>query len=58
MNKEEKDAFDKFCSNIKNIYKKDYEEEVTEDKLLMLCMKTYVETLDIEGGEAYEKTIF
>ena len=58
LNKEEKDAFDKFCSNIKNIYKKDYDEEVTEYKLLMLCMKTYVEMLDIEGGEAYEKTIF
>ena len=58
LNKEEKDAFDKFCSNIKNIHKKDYDEEVTEDKLLMFCIKTYVETLDIEGGEAYEKTIF
>lgn len=58
LNKEEKDVFDKFCSNIKNIYKKDYDEEVKEEKLLKLCMKTYVEMLDIEGGEAYEKTIF
>lgn len=40
LNKEEKDAFDKFCSNIKNIHKKDYDEEVTEDKLLMFCIKT------------------
>lgn len=58
LNKEERDAFDKFSSNIKNICKKEYNEEIPEDKLLLLCMKTYVETLDIEGGEAYEKIIF
>lgn len=58
LNKEEKDAFYKFSSNIKDIYKKDYKESITDEKLLKLCMKTYVETLDIEGGEAFEKTVF
>ena len=58
LNKDEKDVFCKFSANIRRIFKKDYDEEVTEEKLLMLCMKIFVETLDIEGGEAYEKTIF
>lgn len=58
LNKDEKDVFDKFCSNIKTIYKKDYNEEIQDDVLLNICLKTYIITLDIEGGEAFEKTIF
>ncbi|QAT43565.1 hypothetical protein [Aminipila luticellarii] len=58
LNTDEKGAFDKFCSNLKEIYKDQTGDDISEQGLLSLCMKTYVETLDLEKGEAFEKTIF
>lgn len=58
LNPDEKNVINKFLSNIRNIFKTDHHEDVSDEKLLTICMKTYIETLDIEGGEAFEKTIF
>ncbi len=58
LNLDEKGAFDKFCSNIKEIYKDQTGDDISEQGLISFCMKTYVETLDLEKGEAFEKTIF
>ena len=58
LNADEKTAFEKFSANIKNIYKEQTGEIITEQALLSICLKTYVETLDIETGESFEKNIF
>lgn len=58
LNADEKIAFEKFSSNVKKIFKELTGETISEHALLALCLKTYVETLDIETGESFEKNIF
>ena len=58
LNKDENEAINKMLSNIKSIFKSDYNEDITDEKLLELCMKIYIETLDIENGEAFEKYVY
>lgn len=58
LNKDENEAINKLLSNIKMIFKTDYNEDITDEKLLELCMKIYIETLDIENGEAFEKYVY
>lgn len=54
---EERKIFDKVSSNIKTIYKKNTHEDISEDILLKIFLRMYVELFDIENGEEYEKTI-
>ena len=54
---EERKIFDKVSSNIKTIYKKYTHEDISEDILLKIFLRMYVELFDIENGEEYEKTI-
>lgn len=53
---EERKIFDKVSSNIKTIYKKYTHEDISEDILLKIFLRMYVELFDIENGEEYEKT--
>lgn len=57
LNKEEKSIFDKLCNNIKKIYKSIKQQDISNDELLELLLRIYVEIFDIESGEDYEKNI-
>lgn len=54
---EERKIFDKVSSNIKTIYKNSTHEDISDDVLLKIFLRMYVELFDIENGEEYEKTI-
>lgn len=58
LNKDENETINELLSNIKRIFKTDYNEDITDEKLLELCMKIYIEMLDIENGEAFEKYVY
>lgn len=58
LNVDERTAFEKYVSNIKKIYQSQTGETISDQALLSLCLKTYVETLDIESGESFEKNVF
>ena len=53
----ERTIFGKVSANIKTIYKKYTSKDISEDDLLKLLLRIYVELFDIESGEEYEKTI-
>lgn len=53
---EERKIFDKVSSNIKTIYKNSTHEDISDDVLLKIFLRMYVELFDIENGEEYEKT--
>lgn len=57
LNREERTIFGKVSANIKTIYKKYTSKDISEDDLLKLLLRIYVELFDIESGEEYEKTI-
>jgi len=57
LNQEEKSIFDKLCNNIKKIYKSIKQQDISNEKLLELLLRMYVEIFDIESGEDYEKNI-
>lgn len=57
LNKEEKNIFDKVCDNIKKIYRDLKKEDITEECLLNILLRTFVEIFNIENGEEYEKSI-
>ena len=57
LNQEEKNTYSVICNNIKAIYKNIKNEEMSDDELLDLLLRIYIEIFDIENGEEYEKTI-
>lgn len=57
LNQEERNVFDKICDNIKRIYQDLKKEDITEECLLNILLRTFVEIFDIENGEEYEKSI-
>lgn len=57
LNQEEKSIFDKLCNNIKKIYKNIKQQDISNQKLLELLLRMYVEIFDVESGEEYEKSI-
>ncbi|WP_459482360.1 hypothetical protein [Clostridium saccharoperbutylacetonicum] len=57
LNQEERNIFDKVCDNIKKIYRDLKKEDITEECLLNILLRTFVEIFDIENGEEYEKSI-
>lgn len=57
LNEDERKIYDKICSNIKLIYKNIKEKEISEDELLKIFLRIYIEMFDIENGEEYERTI-
>lgn len=57
LNKEERNIFDKVRDNIKKIYWELKKEDITEECLLNILLRIYVEIFDIENGEEYEKSI-
>lgn len=57
LNKEEKNIFDKLCNNIKKIYKNIKQQDISNQELLELILRIYVEIFDVERGEEYEKNI-
>ncbi|MDM0497128.1 hypothetical protein QTH19_07795 [Clostridium perfringens] len=57
LNKEEKNIFDKLSNNIKNIYKNIKQKDISNQELLELILRIYVEIFDVESGEEYEKNI-
>lgn len=57
LNQEERKIFDKMCHNIKTIYKNMKKSNISDEDLLNLFLRTYIELFDIESGEEYEKTI-
>ncbi|MCQ4696237.1 hypothetical protein NE452_01765 [Paeniclostridium sordellii] len=57
LNNEEKNIFDKLCNNIKKIYKNIKQQEISNQELLELILRIYVEIFDVESGEEYEKNI-
>lgn len=57
LNQEERNIFDKVCENIKKIYRDLKKEDITEECLLDILLRTFVEIFDIENGEEYEKSI-
>ena len=57
LNQEERKIFDKMCNNIKNIYKNIKKSDISDEDLLKIFLRVYVELFDIENGEEYEKTI-
>lgn len=57
LNQEERTIFDKMCSNFKTIYKNIKKLTISDEDLLNIFLRTYIELFDIESGEEYEKTI-
>lgn len=57
LNKEEKEIFNKLCNNIKKIYKNIKQQDISNQELLELILRMYVEIFDVESGENYEKNI-
>jgi len=57
LNKEERKIFDTLCNNIKSIYKNIKKADISNDNLLSILLRIYIELFDIENGEEYEKTI-
>lgn len=57
LNQEEIKIFDKIQNNIKTIYKNLKDEDISDDELLDILSRIYIEIFDIETGEEYEKTI-
>ncbi|MDD3279563.1 MAG: hypothetical protein PHG16_11915 [Lachnospiraceae bacterium] len=57
LNQEERKIFDKICNNIKRIYKDLKKENISDENLLNIFLRIYIEMFDIENGEEYEKTI-
>lgn len=57
LNCEERKLFEKMCSNIKNIYKNLEKSDISDEDLLNIFLRIYIEIFDIESGEEYEKTI-
>ena len=57
LNQEERKIFDIMCNNIKAIYKDLNKEDISDEDLLNIFLRIYIEIFDIESGEEYEKTI-
>ncbi len=57
LNQEEKNVFDKVCNNIKKVYRNLKKDDITEECLLNILLRIFVEIFDIENGEEYEKSI-
>lgn len=57
LNCEERKLFEKMCNNIKNVYKSLKKSDISDEELLNIFLRIYIEIFDIESGEEYEKTI-
>lgn len=57
LNKNEQNILDKLVTIIKEIYSSLANESLSDDLLLQLLNKMYIEVFDIESGESFEKTI-
>lgn len=57
LNQEERKIFDKIRGNIEAIYKSKTRKNISNEDLLKILLRIYVELFDIESGEEYEKTI-
>lgn len=57
LNQQERKIFDKICNNIKKIYHDVKKEDITEECLLNILLRIYVEIFNIENGEESEKSI-
>lgn len=57
LNQDERKIFQIIRNNIKSIYKDLKNEDISDEVLLNIFLRIYIEIFDIESGEEYEKTI-